>query len=241
MLFYDIESFPHKSYTWGTFDQYIAPNQIIEPGRVACWAAKFLGEPKVHYADERKGHREMVVKLHDLMSKATCLAHYNGVSFDNKMMNAEFLKYGLAPPPPSAQIDLYKVVKKRFKLPSYKLEYVAKALGIGEKIKTGGFELWKDCMAGKSAAWKLFSDYNKQDTLLLEQLYGKLLPWITNHPSYGLSGHKCPNCGSSSLQSRGKSVTKTSVYTRMQCNDCGTWSRTRSNEVTNAKDILVAI
>lgn len=242
VLFYDIEAFPHEAYVWGTHDQYIAPNQIKQTGRVACWAAKFLGEPKVHYADERKGHKEMVEKLHTLMSKATALCHYNGVSYDNKMMNAEFIKYGMGPPPPLPQIDLLKVVKKRFRFPSYKLEYVAKALGIGEKLKTGGFDLWKDCMDGKAAAWRLFSEYNKTDTLLLEELYAKLLPWIPNHPSYGATTGNavCPNCGSHSLQSRGKCVTKTATYTRLCCNDCGAWSRTRSNEV-DPKNILISI
>ncbi len=40
------------------------------------------------------------------------------------------------------------------------------------------------------AAWKVMEKYNKQDVLLLEKVYDRLLPWIKSHPNHHLfNGH----------------------------------------------------
>jgi hypothetical protein len=76
------------------------------------------------------------------------------------------------------------------------------------------------------AAWKVMEKYNKQDVLLLEKVYDRLLPWIKSHPNHNLfSGHGCPNCGSGRLQKRGFTYTTTGTFQRFQCTDCGSWSK----------------
>ena len=66
----------------------------------------------------------------------------------------------------------------------------------------------------------------------LEQLYERLLPWIGGHPSYGaLTGADvCTNCGSAHLQHRGYAITSTGRFRRVQCVDCGRWSRSSKAE-----------
>lgn len=243
IILWDIETSPHTAYSFSTYKAFIAPAQFIEPSRMMCWAAKELGKPKIHYADERDGHKKMVVQLHKLLSEADACVTYNGNSFDVKVSNAEFLKYGLAPLPPTKQIDLYKVIRKNFRLASNKLEYVATALGIGEKVKHQGFHLWKDCLAGDAKAWATMTKYNKQDCVLLEDLYYKLLPWINNHPSVSLDTEVmvCTNCGSNKLQWRGYSTTKVGKYRRAQCTSCGHWMRARDNEVPRSTELLVSL
>ena len=56
-------------------------------------------------------------------------------------------------------------------------------------------------MNGDKDAWKRMEKYNIQDVVLLENLYGHLLPWIKSHPNHNLfsDGHVCPSCSSSSL------------------------------------------
>ena len=82
-------------------------------------------------------------------------------------------------------------------------------------------------------AVKIMEKYNRQDVVLLEPLYKKLLPWIPNHINAGLFTTKlkpvCPTCGSSHLQSRGETKSKTLTYNRYQCQGCGTWSRTKKS------------
>lgn len=241
--FYDVESAPNISYTWGLHKQFIQPSQIVQPQRVICWAVKEYGSDKMHFASEQIGHEKMIRKLHALLMDADAICGYNSVNFDNKMINAEFAKYGLAPLPPSKQLDLYKVVKKNFKLPSYKLEYVAKHFKIGEKVKHAGFELWPRCMAGERQAWREMREYNERDTELLESLYVKLLPWIQNHPSWSLANgaHVCTNCGSNKLQRRGYETTKVVRYARFQCTSCGKWTKSRTNEVERGTELLVSL
>lgn len=243
IVLYDVESFPVNAYCWGTYKQFIAPNQIITPGRVACWAAKEIGKDKIYFASELNGHQQMVEKLHKYLSDADAVVTYNGVSFDNKMMGFEYAKYGLAPLPPTKQLDLYRVVKKNFRLASNKLEYVVKAFGIGEKVKHVGFDLWTQCMAGDRKAWAMMKEYNCRDTELLEGLYTKLLPYIQNHPSHSLRHESliCTNCGGSKLQSRGYETTKVGKYRRYQCSDCGKWQKSKVNEVTRGSELMVAI
>lgn len=243
IIFYDIESAPNISYTWGLHKQFIQPGQIVQSQRVICFAAKEYGKDRMHYASEVNGHEQMVTKLHRLLADADAICGYNSVNFDNKMMNAEYAKYGLSPLPPSKQLDLYKVVRKNFKLPSNKLEYVAKHFGIGQKVKHAGFDLWIRCMAGEKKAWAEMREYNERDTELLEALYVKLLPWISNHPSHSLDTEAlvCTNCGSGKLQRRGYQTSKVGRFGRFQCQDCGHWMRSRVNEVERGKELMVSL
>lgn len=169
------------------------------------------------------------------MSEADCLVGYNENRFDIPMMNAEFIKLGLTPPSPSVSVDLYTTVRRRFAFPSYKLEYVVRALGVGEKAKNSGQELWDRCEKGEKKAWKEMQTYNEQDTRLLEPLYNLLRPWIRNHPHYVLynqntKGPCCDVCGSSRLRSDGTRPSSLGLYRRYRCKDCGTWNRETLNK-----------
>lgn len=244
LLFWDCETSANKVWTFPTYKAFIAPGQVIEPMRVICWAAKRRKPGKIQFMSEFHDNPKAMIKgIHALLSDADAVVTYNGVSFDNKMVAAEFAKAGLPPVPPTKQIDLYRVVKKHFRLPSYKLEYVAQFFGIGEKVKHQGFDLWKQCAAGDAKAWATMKRYNCVDTRLLEALYEKLLPYIHSHPSHGVLKQSpvCVNCGSRNLQKRGKHVTKTGVFQRLSCQSCGTWQRERTNELPKGAEVLVGL
>lgn len=219
-----------KSYTWGIWQQNISLNQIMEPTYVLCYAAKWLGDKKVLFdsVNNYKGKdasKKMLKTIHKLLDEADVVCTYNGKAFDIKHLNREFLKHGMTPPSPYKQLDLLQVVKGQFKLPSNKLDYISQYIGIGKKLSNGGFELWPKCMAGDQKAWSVMERYNKQDTLLLEKLYYKLLPWIPRHPLRFSSEANCPQCGSVDLQKRGTAKNKVGVYQRYICNSCGSWAK----------------
>ena len=50
ILILDIETSPHTGFHWGLFQQNISIGQLIESSTVLCWAAKWLGEKKVHFS-----------------------------------------------------------------------------------------------------------------------------------------------------------------------------------------------
>ncbi len=176
--------------------------------------------------------RKMLKGIHSLLDQADAVVHYNGKKFDIPTLNKEFLLYGFLPPAPYKQIDLLSVARTQFRFPSNKLDYVAQALKIGRKTKHAGHELWIRCLNGEEQAWTEMEEYNRNDVVLLEQVYFKLLPWIKHHPNQNLYSAEeliCPTCGGHHHQRRGLAYTTTCTYQRFQCTECGSWFRERTN------------
>lgn len=232
ILSLDIETSPVVAHAWGLFKQNIAISQIIERPRTICFAAKFMDTKKVHfYSEFEHGRDVMILAAHELLTEADVVMHYNGDRFDLPRLNTEFVMHELTPPAPYKSIDLYKVVKNNFQFTSNKLAYISDQLGLTGKVKHSGHDLWVRCLAGDPKAWAEMKKYNVQDTRLLEELYDKLRPWVSNHPNMGLyadapgEGDACPNCGGDDLIRQGFALTSVGRFQRLQCKGCGTWSR----------------
>lgn len=233
ILLLDIESSPNVAHVWGIWQQNVGINQLMESSYVLCWAAKWLGEKEIMFDSVHVSKpKKMLKRIHDLISEADAVIHYNGTKFDMPTLNKEFLLHEMNPPAPYKQIDLLKQVRSQFRFPSNKLDYVAQRLGLGSKTAHEGHELWVKCMNKDKDAWFRMEEYNKQDVILLEKLYHRLLPWIKNHPNHNhhATGQVCPSCGGTHLQKRGISVTTTSTYQRYQCRECGSWSQGTKQE-----------
>lgn len=227
LLLVDIETAPHLSATWGLYDQNVALDQLLKPGYTLCWAAKWHGEKEVMFESVVTGSDRMVKRIHKLLNEADAVCHYNGKKFDIPTLNKEFLLLGLPPPSPAKQVDLLETARKRFKLASNKLDFVAKSLGLGSKTKHKGMELWLGCMNKNKADWKVMEEYNKQDVILLEKVYNRLLPWIDSHPNMSVFNDVecCTKCSSTNFNARGYAMSSAGRYARYQCNDCGSWFR----------------
>lgn len=236
ILTLDIETSPNLAHVWGIWNQNVAINQIMESGEVICFAAKWYGRPAVEfYSTHHDGKQQMLDHAHRLLSEADVVVHYNGRGFDMPLLRGEFVQAGMAPPAPWQDVDLLLVVKRQFRFVSNKLDFVARQLGLGGKVSHTGHQLWVDCMAGDERAWRLMRKYNRQDVRLTEQLYERLLPWITDHPSLAvLTGSEVPvcQCGSTDVQRRGWSHTRQGRYRRYQCQaeGCGAWFRASRRE-----------
>lgn len=229
ILIYDLETAPTMAYVWSAWKQNISPNQVVEHGRVICWAAKWLGEKQVHFGAEWKSDM-FIEDLADLMDEADAVITYNGDKFDQRVLNTALLIRGLKPLAPAKSIDMYKVVKKRFATFHGRMDSIAELLGIQGKLDTGGMELWIGVMNKDPKAQKKMERYNVRDIKVLEKIYEHLKGWISSHPTdTGSDTGKCPNCGSKDLQRRGYHVTKVSKFQRYQCTSCGSWHRGRAS------------
>lgn len=239
----DIETAPNLATVWGLFNQNIALNQLLKPGYTLCWAAKWHKDEELIYSSILDGHKRMIRRIHKLLSQADAVCHYNGNKFDIPTLNKEFMLLGLSPPTPAKQIDLLETARHRFRLASNKLDFVAQSLGLGCKHPHKGHELWLECMAKNREAFETMEAYNKQDVLLLEKVYDRLLPWIDKHPNRSVLDDTfcCPKCGSKSYHQRGEAVQVTGRYMRYQCQDCGGWFRLNIREKSQrTKAIAVA-
>jgi DNA polymerase elongation subunit (family B) len=213
---------------FGLWDQNINYKNIVTEGTVLCWAAKWYKSEEILFDSIHQSKpKQMMEEMHKLLDEADAVVTYNGINFDHKHINSQFLLHKMHPPSAYKQIDLLRTMRRKFKFPSNKLDYVTRRLEIGEKEKHEGMELWQKCMAGDDKAWKTMRKYNEKDVLIMEETYTKLLPWISSHPNHNLftDNPSCANCGSESLQSRGSAKTITGTYKRFQCQSCGSWSQ----------------
>ena len=135
---------------------------------------------------------------------------------------------------------MLRVVKSNFRFVSNKLDYVSQKLGLGKKTAHEGHELWLKVMDNDRAAWKRMEEYNKNDVVLLESLYNRLKGWIKHHPNHNSYSANtcCPNCASRKLNSRGTQRSRTAVYQRFQCQDCGAWSRAAKSEKIGKESLV---
>lgn len=239
LLHFDIETRPATVRVWSIYKPHIDVDQILEPTSVLCFAALWDGDSpdKVIFAKSQRvdSHefRQMIRLIHKLLTEADAVCHFNGDSFDLPMLNQEFTRMGLPPVPKIHSIDLKKVVWANYRLVSSRLKFVAPYFGIGQKVEHEGWPLWNKCLAGDQDAWRRMQEYNIGDVVLLPDLYKVLRPWIKPHPNMALFGapkRSCPTCGSVKLDSRGLRRTHAHVYRRLQCRDCGAWSRERARD-----------
>lgn len=237
ILTVDIETSPNKAWSFGVWQTNIAPGQLIDPTYMLSFAAKWVGDKKVVY---RSCHEEnMLETLHVMMSRADMIVTYNGDSFDLKHINREFALAGLTRVRPSHSMDLFKIVKATFKLPSNKLDYVCSYFLGERKLDTGGFDLWPAFMEQEPAALRLMQRYNKRDVVLTEKLYMFLRPWIKNHPYGGetpeipdlTSDYTCPACGSHKVELDRPRRTRCYAVRVVHCNDCGNWFDGRRKKI----------
>lgn len=235
ILLFDIENSPSKAYIWQSKTLYVPNDMIFEEWYMLCWGAKWLGDKNIMSSalcdfkgyDKNKTNDYHIVKaLWELLNEADVVVAHNAVNFDVKKANARFIHHGLPPPSPFKIVDTLLISKSKFKFTSNKLDYLGKNLGIGRKKETAGIALWERCMAGDRKSWHDMVSYCKNDVLLLERLYKKLLPYIDKHPNrniYGGTVDKCPKCGHSSMVKRGFKYSVYGKKQQYQCKKCGGW------------------
>lgn len=185
-----------------------------------------------HFLENPRNDYKLVRHLWRLLDECKILVAHNLLAFDEKKVNARFLYYDLPPPSPYKTVDTLKAVRRVSANTSNKLDDLGNLYGIGRKVKHQGIDLWLACMAGDRAAWKKMAKYNKQDVLLLEKLYKRILPWIPNHPPMGMltPNTACPRCGSSKgFHKGGLHLNKTTEYQVWRCKSCRGQARTTLN------------
>lgn len=242
-LLLDIETAPNLADVWGLWQQNVSLNQLRESSYMLCFAWKWHGQDEVRFASVQNKD-DMLGWAYDLLNYADAIVTWNGDNFDLPTMRQELLLAGYAPPASPKSIDLCKAVKKQFRFPSNKLDYVSQALGFESKVKHSGHELWQRVMRNEPEAWAEFEEYNRKDVVLLEPIYDRLKPWIPNHPNVLLyekdilADLQCTRCTSAAVRLRGYARLITGRYRRYVCTECGAWSRS-TNRVDEVKMVGV--
>lgn len=231
-LLFDIETAPSLGWVWGKYQQDVIA--FDQNWYMLCWSAKWLDSSKIitkalpdykGYKKNPEDDKALCIDLWNLIDEADIIIGHNCDEFDLKKANARFVINELEPPSPYRTIDTYKVARKHFAFESNKLDDLGKMLKVGQKLSTGGFSLWKGCMSGDLNSWKTMKQYNKQDVILLEDVYYKLRSWNKNAPRINEDTSACYCCGSINTQRRGFNYTKAKKFHRIFCKDCSSWSQ----------------
>ena len=235
ILLLDIETSPMLGYSWDIWKEQGSMKFIIRDWYMLCWAAKWLDDKKIMcsalpdfqtYKQDPENDYEVVHKLWELLQDVDVVVTQNGVKFDMPKANAKFIEHGLTPPPPYKMVDTCLIARRKFGFSSNKLDDMARLLKIGQKLETGGIDLWKNVMKGDKKAWNTMVQYNKNDVLLLEKIYKRMLPFINTHPNsnvYNETKQNCPKCSNINLQKRGFIFLIQGKRQRYQCSKCGGW------------------
>lgn len=225
ILFLDIETSPIMAYVWS---KYIEGSviQVAKEWEILCVSYKFLGDKKVTTVDMKNqpSDKHVVKAVHDVLSKADVVVAHNGDQFDLKKLKARFIYHGLPPSKNLPSVDTKKAAKRYFGFTSNSLADLGVYLKLGKKAKHSGFDTWLGCMANKPKSWREMILYNKQDVVLLEKVYTKLLPWIEDHPNTSLMKdgiYGCNKCGSKDLNKWGLRPSASGIRQRWMCRKCG--------------------
>lgn len=250
ILLLDIETLPNIAYIWKLYEETTSTSMIAQEWHLACWCAKWLDKKEIfssslmdfkNYKQNPENDKECLEKLWKLLDESNIIIAHNGSRFDIPKINTRFVKHGMKPPSPYKIVDTLKSARFYFGFTSNRLNDLGQFLEVGKKVDTGGFQLWKRCMQGEKKAFQEMVKYCKQDVLLLERVYKKLRPYITNHPSITVTEDspvaRCPKCGSNKLHRRGITHTNVCTYRRYVCTNCGAWSRGKDNIRNNKLEI----
>lgn len=206
--------------------------RVTQDWFIFMYSYKWLDEKTVRaesmwdygYDSQKPDDFPIVEKLWHLFNEADVIIAHNGDRFDVPKSKTRFIIHGLPPPTPYQTVDTKKIAKG-FGFESNKLDELGRQLGLGRKLETGGQRLWDGCRDGDPKAWQLMKKYNKQDVVLLEQVYLKLRGWYKPHPNLGLltRNESCPNCQSKRDQwnKNGFSYKATGRHQRYACRVCG--------------------
>lgn len=245
--FWDLETGYNLVTVFSLFNNGSAPipySAIQQERYIICGGFKDLGEKRVKnislldfpeaFDADPTDDSLLIRSIHEYLSDADVLVAHNGDNFDLKYFNTRCVYHGLPPLPEIITRDTYKMAKRKFKFNSNRLDYIAQYLGVGSKKKIGG-QVWLDCLYGVKKAVREMIKYNKVDVEVLEKVYLKLAPYDVaklNMNLYSDGEVVCPLCGSENHSQQGHRKTRTCVYKRYQCSDCGHWFQARTSDRT---------
>lgn len=248
ILLFDIENAPNTAYIWGLWQEVISQDMLDQNWFMLCWAAKWLGSKEIYtsalvdfpknYKQNKEDDKLILQKLWKLLDEADIVIAHNGKNFDVRKANARFIMNNMQPPSPFKVVDTLQEARRHFFFTSNKLNDLGRYLKVGQKVETGGFKLWKQCMEGDLKAWEKMVRYCKNDIILLEKIYLKLRPYMHTHPRTDIYINAndlcCPKCNSKNIKKEGFSYTASYKYQRYSCNVCHGWFRD-NHRITNEK------
>ncbi|CAB4154236.1 COG3359 Predicted exonuclease [uncultured Caudovirales phage] len=228
-LFFDIETSFNIGIFWRSgYNLTIQPDDIIKERAIICVSWKWEDDDKVYNLtwDNKQCDKKLLKDFIKVLNTADEIIAHNGDRFDIKWLRTRCLYHGVEMFPQYQSIDTLKHSKSQFNFNSNKLDYIAKFLGVGAKLKHEGMDMWKEIIFNKDAdALKRMVEYCDMDVLVLEKVFHKIQPYTKHKINYSVlrGGDKfgCPECQSNNVRLRNTYTTPAgTIQHYMSCNNC---------------------
>lgn len=245
VLVFDVETLPIIAAIWRPYDFSIGMNQVISDWCILSWSAKWVGDNRIlsdvltSAEAVARDDKRLVTTFWKLINEADVVIAHNGKRFDIKKLNTRFWKNGLPMPSSYKVIDTLSVAKSVFGLTFNKQDFIARFIGIQEKLDTN-MELWLSCNSGNSQSLSYMREYNENDVDMLEKIYLEMREWIPNHPNlqvYESKENSCPVCLNSKYEEIGYYTAKSNRYKEYRCSNCKSlWHSTKAEKTVKGKE-----
>lgn len=249
ILILDIETAPMVGTFWRIgYKVSLTHENIMKDWFILSWAARWLFAPNtmgdvVTSEEALIGDDCRIMRsLWNLLEEADIVVAHNGSDFDIPKINTRFIMNDIMPPTPFMVLDTLKSARVH-SFSSNKLDYLGELVRRKGKLKTE-YKLWLQCLAGEQEALDYMLKYNKEDVVLLEEVYLWLRPFMKSHPNLAMIAEAkeltCHVCLSNKLVEAGPYYTSVNSYTIYRCTDCGALSRGRKSNISKdqSKNIL---
>lgn len=252
ILLLDVETSLIALFVFSLYKPHPTHNDILTDWHLLSWSAKWILDDKIMSdiltPEEATAHDdERICKsIWELVDEADIIIGHNSVRFDMKKLNARFMLNGMKPPSPYRNIDTLQSIRGAAAHTSNRLDYLGKMIrGEGKLENMKG--LWHRCFHGDPESLLQMEAYNREDVVLLEDVYLFIRPWIKSHPNVGVyvlsDKPVCAICGSDSLHEDGIQTTNAGMYRTFRCNKCGSFSKERKTSlpIKNRKVLLASV
>lgn len=228
-LYFDIEVSPNLLLSWNVGNKIsISYDSIVNERAIICICYKWEHEKEVKALKWNNGDdKEMLKKFIHIINEADEVIGHNGDNYDIKWLRTRCIYHDIPAFPNYSSVDTLKLSRKGFRFNSNRLDYIGRFLGVGKKVDTGGFDLWKNIVLyNDKDSMKRMIRYCKGDVLLLERVH-KRLDSYTEHRHHaaafiGKERHHCPSCTSTKTKhSKTRVSASGALKHQLQCSDCG--------------------
>lgn len=241
IVHWDLETLPDPREIYK-----VIPSIGAWPGRtfkaelqsIMCFGYKIEGESEAKclnvwdFTDDFQNDAALAHLAYEILHDADEIVTHNGKRFDLKVLNTRLAKWGLPPLPKIHHVDTKVVCSRNLSLYSNSLANVAKFFGLDDKMTfSNKWGMWERIAFKEHTKEDLevMAEYCKQDVEVLQQIYQRTRPFHGNmsvnknvvNPNEML----CPVCGSHEIVSNGWRISGGNAFQRMQCLDCGSWSK----------------
>jgi DNA polymerase elongation subunit (family B) len=185
VLLFDLETSPSKFWGWGTGEQYVSYNMLVEGTEtkvITSQYKKLLVDKEAKYlvwdwnGVQGGDDSSLVEETVRLVNNADIVIGQNVNNFDIKVLQERAKILRLSPISIDFPLDTLTTSRKSFKSMSHRLDYRSKQHGLGGKIKME-MQDWIDILEGRVSPEEKMVPYGLKDVEDTEEVFWRELPY----------------------------------------------------------------